>query len=272
MLCSSHYSLPGQDTSQCSMLTAWLEVQRWPLVMVDCKFQLYNSHFRFFQRGHFCIRFMALIKTAALQRDQCVTAQPISIRKAQSRKKSPRSFAHLMNFSKSFICVGNLIILCILNKQTFHTFLSVFRAMFKWSRRATCAKDHGLFNINYPQINKAKKSDHMGGSCTWSRATCGQSHTAEILSRSVEMPSLLNGEQGHTPLEQGRVRRVRSAAFCWIQFQSCRLKPLQNISAASTCHRKTSYGWLCHLDRWEGLLVPYHLTLAPWIYQRLPMH
>ena len=34
-------------------------------------------------------------------------------------------------------------------------------------------------------INKAGKYDHVGGSCTWSRATRGQSHTAEILSRSV---------------------------------------------------------------------------------------
>ena len=28
------------------------------------------------------------------------------------------------------------------------------------SRRATCAKDHGLY-LNYPQINEVAKSDHM---------------------------------------------------------------------------------------------------------------
>ena len=71
-------------------------------------------------------------------------------------------------------------------------------------------------------------------------------------------------DQGSTPLKQ--------AALPWIQFQSCRLEPLVNSSAASTCHRSTSYGWLCHLDRSEGLLMAYHLTLAPWIFQRLPMH
>ena len=33
--------------------------------------------------------------------EQSLFAQPVSIQKAQSRKKSPQTFAHLMNFSKN---------------------------------------------------------------------------------------------------------------------------------------------------------------------------
>ena len=33
--------------------------------------------------------------------EQSLFAQPISIQKAQSRKKSPQTFAHLVNFSKN---------------------------------------------------------------------------------------------------------------------------------------------------------------------------
>ena len=36
-------------------------------------------------------------------RDRGLPAEPISIRKAQSRKKSPQTFAHLVNFSK-YVC------------------------------------------------------------------------------------------------------------------------------------------------------------------------
>ena len=39
---------------------------------------------------------------------------------------------------------------------------SAFLALFTWSRRTTCAKDHRLFlNLNYPQINEVGKSDHV---------------------------------------------------------------------------------------------------------------
>ena len=33
-------------------------------------------------------------------------------------------------------------------------------ALFTWSRRIARAKDHGLFNLNYPQVNGVVKSDH----------------------------------------------------------------------------------------------------------------
>ena len=35
------------------------------------------------------------------------------------------------------------------------------KALFTWSRRTTCAKDHGLFYLNYPEINEVGKSDHV---------------------------------------------------------------------------------------------------------------
>ena len=38
---------------------------------------------------------------------------------------------------------------------------SAFCALFSWSRRTTCAKDHGLFYLYYPQIKDVWKSDHM---------------------------------------------------------------------------------------------------------------
>ena len=36
-----------------------------------------------------------------------------------------------------------------------------FRALFSWSPRTTCTKDHGLFYLNYPQINEVGKSNHI---------------------------------------------------------------------------------------------------------------
>ena len=93
--------------------------------MVNCNFQLFNSHFRCFPErpllheipgAHPNLRHCHVIS---------VIAQPISIRKPQSRKKSPQTFAHLVHFSNK--CVGRLnvsIILSfwLLNKQTFHIF------------------------------------------------------------------------------------------------------------------------------------------------------
>ena len=65
---------------------------------------------------------------------------PISIQKAQSRRKSPQTFAHL----------GHVKISVILSaEQTNFSHVlaawSAFRALFTWSRRTTCAKDHRLF-------------------------------------------------------------------------------------------------------------------------------
>ena len=36
-----------------------------------------------------------------------------------------------------------------------------FHALLTWSRCTVCAKDHGLFYLNYPQINKVRKFSHM---------------------------------------------------------------------------------------------------------------
>ena len=188
MLCSPHYFPPGQDTSQCSMFIMWSEIQASYFVARAARngqlqFPVIQFSLRVFSSAAISASdSWRSSRPASLPRDQSVTAQPISIRKAQSRKKSPQTFAHLMNFSNS--CVGHLNVSIILF----------------WMKKpftlSTC--------LICPQNNKARKSDHVGGSCTWSRATRGQSHAAEILSRSVEMPSLLTS----TPLEQ--------AALSWI--------------------------------------------------------
>ena len=94
-------------------------------------------------------------------------AQPISIRKAQSRKKSPQTFAHLVNFPKnlSVMFVNRTILLFWLwNEQTFRMF------SLRDLRFALCSRDldvlraqriMGFFYLNYPQIEEAEKSNHM---------------------------------------------------------------------------------------------------------------
>ena len=76
---------------------------------------------------------------------------PISVRKAKSSKrKSPQTFAHLVNFSKNvsaYSHVHNLVILTRINKPFacyVFTACSGYRALFTWSQRTTCAKDYAL--------------------------------------------------------------------------------------------------------------------------------
>ena len=87
-------------------------------------------------------------------------AQPISIRKVQSRKK-PINLCAPREFLKKVCHVWwsyNLVILI----QTFRMFSlreSAFRALFTW--RTARAKDHRLFYRSYPQINEVGKSCHV---------------------------------------------------------------------------------------------------------------
>ena len=131
MLYSPHYSLPGQDTSQCSMFIMWSEVQASCFVARAARngrlqFPVIQFSLRVFSSAAISASdSWRSSQPASLPRDQSVTAQPISIRKAQSRKKSPQTFAHLVNFPNS--CVGHLnvsviSIFWLLNKKTFHTF------------------------------------------------------------------------------------------------------------------------------------------------------
>ena len=79
--------------------------------------------------------------------------------KSTIKKKSPHTFAHLVNLSQivSFMLDNHKILLFWLwNKQTFRMFS--LRALFTWSRRTMSAKDRGLFYLNYPEINKVGKS------------------------------------------------------------------------------------------------------------------
>ena len=74
------------------------------------------------------------------------------------KKKSPQTFAHLVNFSKNW---SSMLIIIVL-----------IRALFTWSRRTTRAKDHRLFYLNYPQVNEVEKCDQ------WKEdVVCKRSHT-----------------------------------------------------------------------------------------------
>ena len=100
--------------------------------------------------------------------------------KSTIRKKSPQSFAHLMNWKKKKkrnekkrkekkrkgkkekknvpdVFDNHKILFWLSNKQIFHMFSPLdpkFCALFRWSRRR--AKDHGRFYLNYPQNNGQK--------------------------------------------------------------------------------------------------------------------
>ena len=78
--------------------------------------------------------------------------------KSTTRKtKSPQTPTHLMHFLNK--CVGH-----VWEKNNFsHTVAAwfAFRTLFSWSPRTTCTKDHGLFYLNWPQINEVGKSNHI---------------------------------------------------------------------------------------------------------------
>ena len=81
-------------------------------------------------------------------------------KKSQSRKRSPQTFVHVVNFSKN-VPVNHTILLLWLEWTNLSHVLaawSAFHALFAWSWHTMLAKDHGLF---YPQINEVGKSNHM---------------------------------------------------------------------------------------------------------------
>ena len=114
------------------------------------------------------------LNTPLLSRDR--SAQPISIGKSRSRKKSPWTFAHLENFSK--MCPPCLI------------FLQSCYFDYKWTNISSALRSGALsrnldvvraqrimsFLLNYPQINTVGKSDHMMIQC-WRR----KRNTASII-------------------------------------------------------------------------------------------
>ena len=91
-----------------------------------------------------------------------LSAQPISIQKAQSRKKKPIYLCAPREFPK--ICLRRLIIVksCYCDYRMNKPFAcSRCVICVSCSVPTTCAKDHGLFYLNYPQINEVKNSDHV---------------------------------------------------------------------------------------------------------------
>ena len=89
--------------------------------------------------------------------------QAITTQKAQSRKKAHKPLR--ISWISWKMCLSQLIIIksFLHFDYTINTLAawSAFRALFTWSPRTTCAKDHGLFYLNYPQINEVGNSDHM---------------------------------------------------------------------------------------------------------------
>ena len=74
---------------------------------------------------------------------------------AAKKKKSPQTFAHLMNFTQNlsatfhiFLLQDLRLVLCSLEVHMYYMY-------------CTCAKVHRLFYLNYPQIIEVGKSDHI---------------------------------------------------------------------------------------------------------------
>ena len=88
----------------------------------------------------------------------CLLSQSASEKLSQEKKPTNH---HVISSKK----MSAIWLFWLQNKQTFRMFslrnLSAFLVLFTWTRRTTCAKDHGLFYLNYPQINKVGKSDHV---------------------------------------------------------------------------------------------------------------
>ena len=70
-----------------------------------------------------------------------------------------------MNFSKHVSAMldnHTIIFDCRVSKPFACSGCVIFRAVFTNLRPTTCAEDQRFFYRNYPQINEAGKSDHMG--------------------------------------------------------------------------------------------------------------
>ena len=86
--------------------------------------------------------------------------------KSTIKKKKPTNLCARGKFQKNVSPMfNNYTILLFFTVQNFHyyapTAWSAFRSLFTWSRRTTCAKDHRLFYLHYPQINEVRKSDDI---------------------------------------------------------------------------------------------------------------
>ena len=83
--------------------------------------------------------------------------QPISIPKAQSRKKAHKPLHTSWIFPK--MCLAMFANPTFLYGINFSHVNSALHALFTWCCDTACAKDHRFFN--YPQINEVAKSDHL---------------------------------------------------------------------------------------------------------------
>ena len=101
-------------------------------------------------------------------RDRNLPSQPISIQEAQSEKKTTNLCApleFLKNVSAMFDNHTISLLFLQMSKQTFRMFTLCDHLLFGFCSLhldvLRCAKNHGLFYLNYPQINEVRKYDHM---------------------------------------------------------------------------------------------------------------
>ena len=75
--------------------------------------------------------------------------------KSTTKKKSPQTFAHLVNFSQ--MCLP-----CLIITQSCYFDYRINKPLFTWSRRSTRKKDHGLFILI---THKSTRSDNPIACC-----------------------------------------------------------------------------------------------------------
>ena len=84
-----------------------------------------------------------------------------------SQEKKPTYLCAPREFLKKMCHAWKSHNLVILTKQASRGVICI---SVTWSRRTTCAKDHGLY-LSYPQINEVGKSDQMA-ECLLLRSSC----------------------------------------------------------------------------------------------------
>ena len=71
-------------------------------------------------------------------------------------------FVYWMRVCKLNVGDLHVVLIChvTIRRYSKRTKVTLFLVRVTWSRRTTCAKDHRLFYLNYPQINEVMKLNH----------------------------------------------------------------------------------------------------------------
>ena len=103
-------------------------------------------------------------KIPSIPCDRSLSEQPISTRKAQSRKNKPTCLCAPREFRKRMYPPCIIIIKsCYSDYRIYKPFIawSALRALFTWSRRTTCAKAHRLFFLNFSKLPGNQKFNNF---------------------------------------------------------------------------------------------------------------